>query len=63
LSEQRHKSDKNELYYNCQNNVTRVTKTGCIIIVRKTSQQWKNELYYNCQNNVTRVREKKRVVL
>jgi hypothetical protein len=38
--------------YNCQNNVTRVTKTNGIIIVRKTSQDWQRELYYNCQNNV-----------
>jgi len=44
LSEQRHKSDKDELYYNCQNNVTKVTKTSCIIIIRTTSQDWKKRV-------------------
>jgi hypothetical protein len=44
-----------ELYYNCQKNITKVTKTNCIIIVRTTSQEWQRELYYNCHNNVTRV--------
>jgi hypothetical protein len=41
LSEQRHKSDKNELYYNCQNNLTRVIKMNGIIIVRTMSQERK----------------------
>jgi hypothetical protein len=37
---------KNELYYNCQNNVTRVIKTNCIIIVRTTSQEWQKQIVW-----------------
>jgi hypothetical protein len=51
------------LYYNCQNNFPRVTKTICIIIARTTSQEWKTELYYNCQKNVTRVIKKNCIII